>query len=84
MDEEVREEFNNLNTKLDAFILTQTEAMSLVRERVRGNEQRFENGDKAKNDVIKHKALRMSFDRLVVTIVVGGFGIWQIIKEVLV
>ncbi len=84
MDEEVRLEFGNLNVKLDNFILAQTRLCGERGTELGMLKQRLDNGEKHEDKDIKRRTLKFSYDRLIVTVVVGGFGIWQVVKELLV
>jgi len=81
MDAEVRLEFANLNKKIDDFIVAQAKLCGDRGVQIGKLEQKNENGEKHEELTLKKKDLRFSYDRLVVTIVVGGFGIFEILKH---
>lgn len=81
MDQEVRLEFQNLNKKFDDFILAQTRLCGERGIDIGVLKQRLDNGEKQEDKEIKQKAVRFSYDRLVVSIIVGGFGIFEVLKQ---
>ena len=82
MDQDIRLEFTNLNKKLDEFILAQTRLCGERGAEIGVLKQRLDNGEKQEDKEIKQKAVRFSYDRLVVSIIVGGFGIFEILKHI--
>jgi hypothetical protein len=90
MDGEVSAAFTEINKKLEGiseslngFIVKQTECNGVFDKKIGILEQRLNNGDRQDDRDIKKKTLKFSYDRLVVTVIVGGFGIWQIVKELI-
>ena len=81
MDQEVRLEFNNLNKKFDEFILAQTRLCGDRGERLAKVEQQLENNEKQEGKDIEKKKVKFSYDRLIVSIIVGGFGVFEILKH---
>ncbi len=81
MDEETRAEFTNLNTKLDGFILAQTRLCGARGTDIGVLKQRLDNGEKQEEQEIKKKAVRFSYDRLVVSVIVGLFGIYEVLNK---
>ncbi len=81
MDDETRSEFKGLNDKLDTFILTQTTYNGNFKTDIGILKQRLDNGDRQEETEIKKRTLRFSYDRLVVTVVVGAFGIFEVLSK---
>lgn len=81
MDQEIRLEFQNLNKKLDDFIISQTRLCGDRKTEIGILKQRLDNGEKQEENEIKQKAVKFSYDRLIVSIIVGGFGIFEVLKH---
>jgi len=81
MDADIAQEFKNLNEKFDTSILAQAKLCGQRKGELDLIDQRVGMMEQSEDKDLRRKAVKFSYDRLVVTIVVGLFGIFEILKH---